>query len=66
MLAGLLYAVTTFLTDDGEASLLLLLDIVILLLIIVIANSIIYRLILKRTKTAGSCDGSSAQGETRE
>jgi monovalent cation/proton antiporter MnhG/PhaG subunit len=65
MLAGLLYAVTTFLAGAGETYLLLL-DIVILLLIIVIANSVIYRLILKRTKTKGTCDVSSAQEETRE
>jgi multisubunit Na+/H+ antiporter MnhG subunit len=65
MLAGLLYAVTTFSAGGGE-SYLLLFDIVILLLIIIVANGMIYRLILKRIKTAESCGVSSAQGKTGE
>jgi multisubunit Na+/H+ antiporter MnhG subunit len=63
MLAGILYALSTFLDSGGDGYLILIVDIVVLLGIIITANILIYRLILKRTKVASSCKLSPEHGD---
>jgi len=63
-LAGLLYALSTFFAGEEDVYLILIADITILFGIVIAANFLVYRLILRRTKTAGSCEVSPAPGET--
>jgi multisubunit Na+/H+ antiporter MnhG subunit len=55
-LAGILYALSTFLAGGGDPYLLLVADCVVLLGIVIGANLLIYRMILKRTPTVNSCE----------
>ena len=66
VLAGMVYALSTFLSGGADQYLILVTDIIVLLGIVIAANMLIYRMILKRTITASSCGVPQNPGETRE
>ncbi len=66
MLAGMLYALSTFLSGGGDGYLILFLDAVVILGIVIAANTLMYRRILKRLKTVHLCKVSQKPAGTEE
>ncbi len=65
-LAGMLYALSTFLSGGGDGYLILFLDAAVLLGIVIAANALMYRRILKRLKTEHLCKVSQKPADTEE
>lgn len=66
MLAGMLYALSTFFSGGGDGYLILFFDAVVLLGIVTAANTLMYRRILKRLKTGHSCEEFPKPADTQE
>ncbi len=66
MLAGMLYAITTFFSGGGDGYFILFCDALVLLGIVIAANTMTYRLILTRLKTVQSCEVFPKPADTEE
>jgi len=66
MLAGTLYALSTFLSGGGDGYLILFFDAVVLMGIVIAANTLMYRRILKRVKTVHACEVFPKPADTKE